>query len=101
MEISLSQSLASLEPKIKALAVQRDNALELLRESRREADRLRNEVEDLRRRLQQSQIEAEYLSLSHKLAEGPQALADARGTVRKMLARVEKAIRLLEEDARV
>ena len=101
MEISLSESLVSLEPKIRILANQRDQARERLKEVIKENDRLRLELEDTRRQLQESRVETEYLSLSHKLADNPQAIADARGTVRRMLARVEKAIALLEEDARI
>lgn len=101
MEISLPENMATLIPKIQTLASQRDDAVSLLKESMKETDRLRLELEAARRELQQSRIEAEYLSLSHKLAADPQALADARATVRKMIAKVDKAIRLLEEDARI
>lgn len=101
MEVSLSDSMASLEPKIRALAAQRDDALSLLEEALKENDRLRLELQTTRSKLQESMVETEYLSLSHKLADNPQALAQARSTVRKMLAKVEKAITLLEEDARI
>lgn len=101
MEISLSESLASLESKIKTLGAQRDDALSLLKEAMKENDRLHRELEATRGKLEESRVEAEYLSLSHKLADNPQALAQARASVRKMISRVDKAISLLEEDARI
>lgn len=93
--------MESLEPKIRALASQRDEALSMLDEARRDNERLRDEIRQMRERVHEKELEAEYLSVSHKLADNPQALAQARTAVRRMLAKVEKAIALLDDDARV
>ena len=95
----LSVLLASLQQKISILAAQRDDALQRLEDALKSNDKLREQLENSQRLLQQRNMDAEFLSVSHKLADNPQALADARTTIRKMILRVEKAIRLLEEDA--
>lgn len=95
----LSVLLASLQQKISILAAQRDDALQRLEDALKSNDKLREQLENSQRLLQQRNMDAEFLSVSHKLADNPQALADARATIRKMILRVEKAIRLLEEDA--
>lgn len=94
----LSVLLASLQQKISILAAQRDDALQRLEDALKNNDKLREQLENSQRLLQQRNMDAEFLSVSHKLADNPQALADARATIRKMILRVEKAIRLLEED---
>ena len=91
--------LASLQQKISILAAQRDDALQRLEDALKSNDKLREQLENSQRLLQQRNMDAEFLSVSHKLADNPQALADARTIIRKMILRVEKAIRLLKEDA--
>lgn len=95
----LSVLLASLQQKISMLAAQRDDALQRLEVALKNNDKLKEQLENSQRLLQQRNMDAEFLSVSHKLADNPQALADARATIKKMILRVEKAIRLLEEDA--
>lgn len=101
LESPLAKQLVALSQRIEALASQRDDALRRLKEAE-------EEIADLRRQLAQSSeevhrqgLDIEFLTLSRKLADNPQALADARETVRGMLAKVEKAISLLKEDARI
>lgn len=101
MEISLSDKLASLLTKIELLAQQRDDALmqaEILRE---ENAALKEELKATEEKLHNSTLDAKFLTLSHKLADNPQSLADARKMVSKMLGRVEKAIALLQDDPQI
>lgn len=101
METSVSRELQSLSAKIGKLASQRDGALGELRRAREEITDLKRELEETRERLRKSELDVEFLTLSHRLADTPEALAEARKTVKKILARVEKAISLLKEDARI
>ena len=101
MALSLSANLASLESKILTLVAQRDDALAKLEEMTAANLRLQEKLEKTNKELQQSRIETEFLTVSHKLADNPDSLARARTDVRRMLARVEKAIALLEDDARI
>ena len=101
MEASLSGSLRDLTRKIGLLAAQRDDA-------RRESEALRQQVEDLRHdlRLMQEELhkrdlDIEYLRLSHKLADTPEALANARKTVKQMIADVDRVIVMLRDDVAI
>lgn len=101
LDSTATDGLQALARNIETLANQRDEALAALRKAREENADLRYEMGLMREELQRKTLDAEYLSLSHKLAEGPQALAEARATVRGLIARIDKAIALLKEDARI
>lgn len=97
----MPNELTGLAVKIGRLAAQRDEALKRLRKAEEETADLRRELAAMREELHRKELDVEYLSLSHKLADTPQALAEARKTVRRMLAGVERALALLKEDARL
>lgn len=48
--------------------------------------------------LEQSRRDAEFLTLSHRLAESPAALVQARKIIASMIRRVDKAISLAGDD---
>ena len=99
MDSLASGELRQLLEKIELLGAQRDEAIA----ARKRADEEKADTEARLKMLQQDlharELDVEFLSLSHKLAATPEALAEARVTVKGLLAKVEKAIRLLEEDA--
>lgn len=101
MESQLTARLDTLTLKIEELAAQRDTAIAEKKKAQELADDLKREVASLREDLHQKELDIEFLTLSHKLADTPQKLADARVTVRRILHRVEKAISLLKQDARI
>lgn len=101
METSVSEELRALSAKITMLAAQRDEALGALAKAREEISDLETELELTREELKKKALDVEFLTVSHKLADTPQALADARKVVRRMIAGVDKAIALLKEDARI
>lgn len=98
METSLSKELEALSGMIARLTAQRDEAQGRLREALDEITDLRRMLEDSRKELHKSKLDIEFLTLSHKLADTPQKLAEARATVRRMLAGVDKALALLKGD---
>ena len=99
MESSVANELAALRRMLEELAAQRDEARRSLKVSQEEVADLKRELERVRGELHSSKLDIEYLTLSHKLADSPQALAEARTTVKKLLAGVNKAIALLKADA--
>lgn len=101
MESSLTAELREMSRKIETLAAQRDEAAAALERAKSETDDLRRELAEMRQQLHARDLDIEYLTLSRRLAETPAALADARETVRHLLARVENAISLLKDDAGV
>lgn len=101
MESSISKELLEMGRKIKALAAQRDEARSQLQQALEEVADLKRELTAAKEEIHRSNLDIEFLTLSHKLADTPQALAEARTTVRRLISRVDKAIALLEEDPRI
>lgn len=98
MNESLASSLATLSTGIESLA----RSYSALRDERA---RLINEVASLRRRvseleseLKRAHTEIEYLTVSHRLADTPDALLRTRRTVARMIRRLDDAVKLLEAD---
>ncbi len=70
-----------------------------------ENEQLRSQVADLDDRLAQASAErdralrdVEYLTLSHRLADNPEALVSARREVARMIRVVDRCITLLKDD---
>lgn len=101
MESSVPLELRQLSSKIELLAAQRDEAVEALRESREEAEDLKRRLKAMQEELHSKTLDVEYLTVSHKLADNPEALAQARAKIREMIGRIDKAVAMLKEDARI
>lgn len=101
MDSSFSKELLAMAENIRALATQRDEAESSLRQVQEELADLKRELETAREEIHKKDLDIEFLTLSHKLADNPGALAEARATVRRLISRIDKAIALLNEDARL
>lgn len=101
MDTPLSGKLVLLKSKIELLASQRDEALRRLADSEEEKKLLESEIKALKEKLHKSELDREFLQVSHKIADTPQALADARALVKGMIKRVDNAISFLMEDAQL
>lgn len=101
METPITVELRNLTRKMEILAAQRDDVIGKLRNAEEEISDLRRELEETRTKLHESRLDVEYLTVSHRLADNPGALAEARNTVRKMMAEVDEAIALLKSDAQI
>lgn len=99
MESSFSDEMREISRMVEILASQRDDALKELKVAREEVEILRLELAEAQKDLHKKNLDVEFLTLSHKLADSPQSLAEARATVRRLKAGVEKAISLLRDDA--
>lgn len=80
----LLERYASLQMKVKSL--EEENFL------------LRKEKEDADERLEQAGKEIEFLKLSHRLADSPEALVSARQNVAGLIRTIDSCIRMLKED---
>ena len=98
MESSLRKSIASLSVGIRQLAESRDRERARADSLEAENDELRMQLKEARQDLHRARLDVEFLTLSHKLAASPQALAEARKTVRRMISKVDKAIAILTDD---
>ena len=101
MESSISKELLLMARNIGVLATQRDEAETKLKQALEEVADLKRELETAREEIHKKDLDIEFLTLSHKLADNPGALAEARATVRRLISRIDKAIALLNEDARL
>ena len=101
LESEAKFGLKALIVKAEKLATQRDEANARLAEAQEEIADLKGALARAEEDLRGKELDIEFLSLSHKLAQGPQALAEARVTIRRLISRVDKAIALLKEDARI
>lgn len=99
MESPLRNELEKLSVLVETLAAQRNEARRELKAAREALEDLRRELSLAKEGIHKRDLDIEYLTLSHKLADTPQALAEARATVRRMIAGVERAMALLRDDA--
>lgn len=98
MEATLTSLLSALLPKIDELD-RRQQTLESDR--RRLADEnagLRRELDDARKQIHRLEQEREFLTLSHRLADTPEALAESRRHIATLIRRLDSAISMLKED---
>lgn len=91
-------SLAAVQQKIERLADSRDKALSRCDNLEKEIVALKADLKSCREELQQARLDAQYLALSHKLADSPQALADARHIIGSLIRKVDAAIALIKND---
>ena len=101
MDSKAPLGIRALLGKMEELASQRDEVKVSLKKAEEEISDLAYQLAKAREELHRKNLEVEFLTLSHKLAESPQSLANARSTIRGILAKVEKAIALLKDDARI
>lgn len=101
MARSILTAVKTLGDKAERLAQQRD-------ELRRENKALKEEMESLRERTlaaeearRQALLEIEFLTVSHKLADSPQKLADTRRHVASLIRILDRCIALLRDDPKL
>lgn len=99
MESSISIELQEISRRIEVLTAQRDEARASLEQAQDVITGLKSLVAELQTELKKKELDVEFLTVSHKLADTPQSLADARSTLKKLIARVDRAIGMLREDA--
>ena len=95
------KELQRIAQNIEKIAAQRDEAVASLEKANEEIKDLKREVSCLNEMLHQKSLDIEFLTLSRKLASSPEALAEARVTVKRMLGKVDKALALLRNDAEI
>lgn len=90
--------LSEIQQKIARLAASRDEAIERSRMMSVEMEQLRTDLAEREKELQNARLEIEFLTISHKLADNPQAVADARRRISTMIRRLDAAIALIKSD---
>lgn len=98
MKASLQTTLESLLPKVETLGAQREELRERLKQSEATVDALRQELKEMQKQLDASRQECEFLRMSHRLADNPDALAETRRHISRLIRRLDASINLLEDD---
>ncbi|MDE7159903.1 MAG: hypothetical protein K2O24_03525 [Muribaculaceae bacterium] len=98
MARTLPEILASVNDRVSALDAR-------LRAAEQENARLRARLEDTESRLDEARserdramLDVEFLTLSHRLADTPEALLSARRRISRMIRTIDKCILLLKDD---
>lgn len=101
MARSILTAVKALGDKVERLSAQRNRL-------RDENKALRQEMEELRERARQAEedrrqalLQIEFLTFSHKLADNPQKLADARRHVAHLIRILDRCISLLRDDPKL
>lgn len=98
MSDSPSALIAGIQQKIARLAEKRDKAEIKCHDLEARIEALEADLAERDRQLRKANLEIEFLTLSHRLAASPQALADARKTVARIIRKVDAAIALIKSD---
>ena len=90
---------------ISRLSKQIDSLLETQKKLEEKLEELENENNELKKQhendvaaLSIAKKDIEFLSLTHRLADSPEALIKARNTVSKLIRTIDSCIRLINED---
>ncbi|MBO5444353.1 MAG: hypothetical protein J5995_03295 [Muribaculaceae bacterium] len=99
MPRKLTGIIAELREKITGLVAQRDRAVQESERLREEVDTLRRQLSDTSRQLELARQEVDFLTVSHRLADSPDKLVAARRRVQRLIAKIDRCVSLLREDA--
>ena len=65
----------------------------------REAEELRDQLDECREQLREARMEIDFLTVSHRLADSPANLISARRRVQRLIAKIDRCVSLHKEDA--
>lgn len=91
--------LADLRERMKELASQRDMAMHEAARLKILTDSLEDQLSETRRELDAARLEIDFLTVSHRLAEDSAHLVAARRRVQRLIAKIDRCVGLLKEDA--
>ncbi len=90
--------IAGIQQKIAMLADSRDRALARCEELSARISDLEADLTESRESLQKANLDIEFLKLSHRLADSPEAIVNARKTISRLIRRIDSAINLIKSD---
>lgn len=97
----LTGIIKDLRRKALALAAERDQSKAELERLRKENVALKEQLAECIQELHASQMEVDFLTLSHRLADSPENLISARRRVQRLIAKIDRCVSLLKEDAEI
>lgn len=91
-------SLAEIKQKYESLKLSREKALAENASLHEEIAQLKMDLAERDAQLSQARTDADFLALSHKLADSPEALVKARHIIGGLIKKVDAAIALVKND---
>ena len=90
--------LAGIDDRISRITARRDAAAARIAALEKRIADLQADLDNTRKELHQAHLDVEFLTLSHRLADSPDALAAARKTIASLIRKVDVAISMLKND---
>ena len=97
MAPSLLSVLESMREKIDALNESVDDLRTRNRMLEEENEVLRRTIEDTSRERDKARLESDFLAVSHRLAEDPDTIIDARRLISRLIRNINRCIEMLKE----
>ncbi|MDE6409569.1 MAG: hypothetical protein K2K81_04920 [Muribaculaceae bacterium] len=97
MAPSLLSVLESMRVKIGALKESVDELRARNRILEEENEVLRRTIEDTARERDKAKLESDFLAVSHRLAQDPDTIIDARRLIGRLIRNIDRCIEMLKE----
>ena len=97
----LYQIIKELRAKATELATQRDVATADRERLTRENELLKDQLAECQQELNTAKMEVDFLTISHRLADSPDKLISARRRLQRLMAKIDRCVTLLKEDAEI
>ena len=97
MATSLLTTLESLREKIAAMAASVDRLRENNSSLRMENEELRRQLSQALKERDEARLESEFLAVSHRLADDPDKIIDARRLIAGLIRNIDRCIEMLKE----
>lgn len=94
----LLQTISILSKKVDELLEAQNSMLDKVRTLELENQELRLQHEKDTEMLDAAKKDIEFLSLSHRLADSPEAIISARNKISKLIRTIDSCIRIIKED---
>ena len=97
----LTSIIKDLRRKMLTLAAEREQSAAKLEKLERENETLKEQLAECLNDLQTAKMEVDFLTISHRLADSPENLISARRRVQRLIAKIDRCVSLLKEDAEI
>lgn len=94
----LVTALRDLQDKIASLADVRKDLLARISALEQENISLKEELEETRTKLHNCETDVKFLTMSHRLAQSPDAVINARRHIARLIRNIDKCISMLKEE---
>jgi regulator of replication initiation timing len=98
MALSLTALLQSVDDKVTQLSAVQTQLKARIAALEEENDNLRYELDNTRKELAAARTDAEFLTMSHRLADSPDTIISARRRIARLIRTIDNCISMLKEE---